>query len=750
VTPLTCLADRMLRYLRFRSKFMILEWPCPWRVTGSIRYFPSPSGWLSNNLDGTKECLLRHFGMKIVYLVSLIISALFAFLVLEDLDKEPTLGETAALWIVENRGSSSGAEATRIIASFARDHRVSIVRKVHDIRNPDGLLHLYIAAGNPHSAPASWLDQGFSSFGRTVRTETHTFEEIGFPDLRGMYHVYGPPDAIESVRKEFGRLGLTGRLILPSGLAKWIIYYALSPLGRAYFVVAASMVLTVGASVILSSKGYGVLRLQGMSFLAILQRDLRRLVPFWLAAFVSTTAITLIVLGLYNGFARLELFAAVAAGLAGALSLVALCAHIGALILVTRGDILQGLKGKVAPGPALATAYLVRIAAALLVLVIGGATLVSLGDVLRREASQKSFAPLGEATYIALSGSRTPEAAEEMSQQVGRWLRRADQRGQVIIAFRLPMEWFGRPGTKAPESDLLVVNDTYLDTQPILAPSGARYGPDPRERVRVIVPESQRKHAGAIIQSLPEVINPGDGGKQVRQTGVDHMWAKDGQTVFAFSSGNKGEKLDRSLIHDPVIISIPNGSPLIPDGNYTAMATMQGIIFKDPQDVLAAIGRDVSVGHISEINSIRQQAAEEHAQAVYKLRLSIFSLVAALVVLFVTGIAVCVIYARKNAQAIFAKHISGWSFLGIHRWVFILDTLVAAGLLAWVGWDVWIRFTQLNEFAALGVPPPPGLLPPNIWEFAPAVGVAALAAAMLGVALGTAHRRIIREHATEA
>ncbi|MER6948314.1 hypothetical protein ABT294_30230 [Nonomuraea sp. NPDC000554] len=177
----------------------------------------------------------------------LAVSVLLAFLVLQDLDKEPTLGETATIWIQDTRGAASGAQTARMVTSFARDHRVSIVREVDDFRDPDRLLHLYVAAGDPGSAPASWLRRGFFSFGRFTRIETHPFEQLGLPDPRGMYQVYGPSGSVEALRAEFAELGLTGDVVQPIGLGVRISRYALPPLGPAFLVAALSVVLTVGA-----------------------------------------------------------------------------------------------------------------------------------------------------------------------------------------------------------------------------------------------------------------------------------------------------------------------------------------------------------------------------------------------------------------------------------------------------------------------------------------------------------------------
>ncbi|GAA3256432.1 hypothetical protein [Nonomuraea helvata] len=700
---------------------------------------------------------MRHHGVRLVYVVMLVVSVLLAFLVLQDLDKEPTLGETATIWIQDTRGSASGVQTALMVTSYARDHRVSIVREVDDFRDPDGLLHLYIAAGDAGSAPAAWLRRGFSSFGGFPHVETHPFERIGDLDPRGMYQVYGPRGAVGGLRAEFAGLGLTGDVVEPLGLGFRISRFALPPLGPAFLVVALSVVLAVGASVLLSAKGYGVLRLQGMSFLAIARWDLRRLAPFWLIAAASITAITLAFLGLYNGFARLGLFAVVAGGVAATLSLLALMAHLGALALVARSDILHGLKGAVAPGPAMASAYLVRIIAALLVLVVGGSTLVFGQDLARRQESGKYFAALGAATYIALPGSRTREGGEKMLEQVGRWLRQADKRGQVVAVFRWPLEQFGSTGARLPHGDLLFVNETFLTEQPILDPSGRRYGPDPRGRVRVIVPERLRRHAGVITANAPLAINPADEGKGVRRTGVEQVWARDGQTVFTFGAwprgyegeGPDGFPLDRSLVRDPVLVVIPNGSPLVTERNYSARATQDGIVFTNPRDVLAALGREVPKEDIADMAPVAQRAAADYAQSVHKLWISVLNLTAALAVLFITGIGVCEIYARKDAQAVFAKHISGWSFWAIHWKLFVLDGVVAIAILAWVGWDNWTRLATSGEFTAQGVPPPPDLPPADWWELAPAAGVTVLATALLVAALRLAHHRIVTEHAAD-
>lgn len=687
---------------------------------------------------------MRHSGMKIVYVFVLIVSVLMAFFVLQDLDEESPTGESATIWIQDAPNSGVGMGVARQVTSFANGHRVSIVREVWDFRKPLRLRHLYIAAGNPRSTPASWLEHGFPSFGHYRSTETHPFEQIGNLDPRGTYRVYGSRYEVEALRAEFAKLGLTGDLVRPIGTSELIQRYILSSLGWAVLVAALSVMLTAGASVLISAKGYGVMRLQGLPFHVILQLDVRRMVGFWLISTASVVTITLTFLGLYNGFARLGLFSAVAGGLASVLCLLAMITHVAALALVNRTDVLRGLKGEVVVGPAVASIYLLRVIAAFLVFAIGGAALLSTQEFLRKEEGQKRFAELGAASYIELPGSRTVEAAEEMSLRVGQWLRQADKRGQIISIYRWDLQQLG---FNAPGHELLVVNDTFLAEQPILDPSGKRYSAESAGRVRVIVPRRLHKYAQAITRDVPGIIHPGDEGRLVRQAGVDQVWARDHQTVFTF--GARSEGMEELLLLDPVVAVVPNGSHLVSDDDHTAGATHGGIIFRNPQDIVAALGRDVPREDIAAINLVASRAAEEYSKSAHELLINGSSLVVALVVLFITGIGVCLIYARKNAQAVFAKHISGWSFWMVHRRLLGVDVLVAVALLGWAVWDNWNRLRAVAEFADMGVPPPPSLTSVNWWELVPAAGVGALALALLVVALAFAHRRIVTEHASD-
>ena len=703
-----------------------------------------------------KGTLLRHRVIKVVYLVLLVAPVLVAFLVADDLDDVAVLGNTGDVWITETDGSADAVAVGRVVSAFARDHDASVVREESDFHDPDRVTHLYVATDDRGSAPGTWLERGYSTFGSGMRFHTHPFQQITEPDPRGVYHVFGSDDAMEALQVKFAEVGLTGEVVPPFDFGERFQYQAVGgpsgmpPLGLVVGIVALGVVLSVGASVLVGAKEYAVLRLHGMSFLQMLWRDLKQLAKFWLIAAAGVAAVTLIVVGLYNGFGRLGLFAAVAGTLAAVLSLLAVVAHIAGLVLATRSRTLRGLKGGIAAGPALTSTYLVRVCAALVVLLSGGATVESWQQAAQQEASQQRVALLGQdATYVAIRGSRTPETSELVSDQVGQWLRNADRRGQVIATYQWSMAQIA-PEVGLPGSFVLRVNETFLTRQQILDPSGKRYHPDPgSEAVRVIIPEKFGDHADAIAELVPGIVNPEDEGARVHDAGVKQEWAHDDQTVATFQSNESMAPLGRLVLDDPLLIVVPNGSHVTSNHNYTAMATRDGIIFPDRQDALDAIGQQVPREDIGDLAPVTRRVAIESAQATQELRLNVLTLSSALLVLFVTGLGVCVIYGRKNAQTIFVKHISGWPLLSIHRNLFMLDLLVAAALVAWVGWNIWRRITALEQFSDLGVPPPPTLPGADWWELAAAAGVAVLATTILIAGVVLIHRRIVKEHAAD-
>ncbi|MEU2420260.1 hypothetical protein ABZ619_04225 [Streptomyces sp. NPDC007851] len=700
---------------------------------------------------------MLHRGTRFVHAAVLVFAAALSFLFVRGLDETGVLGNSALVDVIDSDGSRNGTQVVRAVEAFSAEYGVGVAREVPDLRNPDGLRHLYLAPGGGSSVTAGWPAHGYPEFSRNLATRVHPLSEVAALDPRGSYYVFGPPAAVERLVAEFGRLGLTTSVTHPLSYTELTDRYTDDPLLRAFWVVALAAVTTTGASVLLNARTYAVLRMQGMSFAGILLRDLRRLAPFWLASAGAVTAVTLAALGLYNGFAWLGLFAAVAAVAAALLAALALAAHAAVLGLTYKVDVLRALKGGLPARTASLSVYLVRVPALLLALAIAtNVTLAGRGVLVRLE-NQKVYQTVGDAVSIRLSGAFAMHT-ELLDRHVGPWLRQADGRGEVVLAGRRDLQ-VSAPGAGLPAGEFLIVNDTYLAEQPVRDPAGHRYrslagggrAPDSRP-VRVIVPESLASHRAVITKAASEIIDP----HQDRHIPLDVLSAGSGQRLFGYNTGAyvynsaHGPDEDRTMLRDPVVIAVPNGSRFLTDDAYTTYATQAGVVFSDPDDALRGIRANGLQSYLSGMSPVGQKTALDLRNAVSELRVQVFNLVVSALVLLIAGVGVCIIYSRKNAQLIFARHISGWSYVATHRFVLAVELAIAVVFATRVPFEAWQQNQEMKKFAAAGAPTP--FQPVHVTALDVGV-ITALVVVEFGavlLALAFFHRRIVREGARTA
>ncbi|GAA2384714.1 hypothetical protein GCM10010420_03780 [Streptomyces glaucosporus] len=696
---------------------------------------------------------MLHRSIKFVHAAVLAFSAVLAFLFLRSLDEDWVLGHSAVVWVTDSDGSTSGSQVARVMAEFAQDHRATVAREVPDLREPHSRRHLYLASGGPRS---EWLEDGYPAFDRGYRTDVHPAAELGHRDPRGFYYVFGPGEAAGSLARTFTGLGLRAAVHHPHSFTELGPIHSGGALLRSFLVVALAAVTMTGAGVLLNAKAYGVLRLQGMSFGRILLRDLRRLAVFWSIAFAAVSVVTLVLLGLYNGLAWIGRFAALAMGTAAALGLIALAAHAAMLRLTFRTDVLRALKGELPARAASLSAYLVRVPALLLALGIATSVVLAGQDVLNRQESRDAYVKAGQATSIALNGSlASPKALQDLEEKVGRWLRRADGDGQVVVAGHRDL---GRsiPRAGLPRGDILIVNETFLAEQPVLDASGRRHAPDATgpDQVRLLIPTGLGRYTDLLREKVPGLLNPSDPDK-IDPDRVDVLRSGEGQHVFTYnprgqSHADENPGADESFVTDPVIIAFPNGSAFLSDKGYTAYASQGSIVFPDPEDVTAGIEKHRLETYVSGMSPVGQNAALKLRELVGEFRLQSFNLAVAVAVLLITGVGVCIVHSRKNAQAIFARHISGWTFTATHRPVLALEALLAALLAVWVPFQVWQRNRELDQYEALGIPPPRPPVEITGLDIGVTGGLVAVEVAAVLLALVAFHRRIVREGASES
>ncbi|MFW6720670.1 hypothetical protein ACHZ98_10915 [Streptomyces sp. MAR4 CNY-716] len=686
-------------------------------------------------------------------------SAVLAFLVVSDLDEGSVLGGHAALTVRESDGSASGAQVVRALTDLAAERGVAIGRELPDLEDSEGRRHLYLAVGDPQSAEASWLSDGYPAFSQQIKTDVHPLTELGNRDPRGLYYIFGPHGVEREVVSEFSSLGMTVTVTHPFGFSSLATHYKDSVLLDTLLITAISFVALTGASVLLSAKTYGVLRLQGLSYTAILLRDLRQLGRYSLVALIGVTVAVLISLGVYNGLTRLALYAAVAAGIAAALASIAIATHAIALRLAFKTDMPAALKGEIPTEISSFAAYAVRIPVLLLIVGLAAQVAAAGQDLLERQQAWETYQRTGDATGIRITGSLAIDEINKMEKVLGKRLRQADADGEIIVAGREPMRNLF-PGSN-PSGELLIVNEAFLAEQSILDLEGQRHLPQQQQgegssesTVRLLIPEDLVGETEHVRQAVPGILNPPEPGS-IKQADIETHPMKSGQSVFAYTPGDTGNRAeggqDQSFVENPLILVVPNGSRYLSEVHYFGFSTRNQVIFRDPQDVHNILREDASMRtYIAALLPVKQKAAVDMRAAAYEFRLKSFNLAAGTAVLLITATGICIVHARKNAQSIFVRHISGWRFAAIHRTVLLSEAGIVMMLALWLPIRTWWDNRSLEKYAAQGIPAPRAPVELSGIDAGAAAGLGGFTLVVVVCALLLFHRRIVKEGTSEA
>ncbi|MGW8526153.1 MULTISPECIES: hypothetical protein [Nocardiopsidaceae] len=675
----------------------------------------------------------------------LVSAALIAALLLATWEATiPTAQHSASVWIVEDDGASDGGEVARTVERVAAEQRISVGLVVPDVRSPESLWHMYLAVGDPGSAQADWLTDGYPSFGRTMELRVHPVRDMADRSPRGNYLVFGPPENARVLADALAAHGLGA----DPGAGQARLWQSF--LGGPLFHVLATALLvgttSIGAGVLLDSRDHGVRRLHGHSYTRILLGDLGRVARLWGVALPAVCALTLFLLGLYNGWNQLGLYSLTALALLGVLAAAALVTHAAALGLVHATGVLPALRGRLPVRSTRAAVYLVRVPVLLLLLGVLASTLHLAQAAREQRAALEAFERTGETSHATLNGSTAFDDPGTAERLLGPWLRRADLDGELVVAERHPPASLVPVGAPRPGFDVLVVNDTYLARQEVLSPTGARYGAAPSDdRVRVLLPPAHAAHREAVEGELPDwyALQAGSTGTAAD---IEVLPLAGGQRVFTYGSRDPGGTDASPFLRDPVIVALPNGSALS-DRTYVTYLTHEALLFPDPDVVLEARADPRVAEYVNTVQPILDKARSAHAAQVAAVRVELLALAAGTAVLLTTGVAACVIHVRTHAQTVFARHISGWGFLSAHRRFLAVEAVVALGFTGWAAWDTLAALRALDDPLR---PLPPQPVPTSGLEPLYAAAVTAAGLALTLGALALFHRRIVREGPSRA
>ncbi|MFW6639154.1 bacteriocin-associated integral membrane family protein [Nocardiopsis algeriensis] len=687
--------------------------------------------------------------LSFAYTACVAFAALIAFLLAATAEQTIyVLEDSDMVWITENDGTHDTDDVADAVQQIADDHGTAIGYTILDVNEPSSRAHMYLAVSDPESRYARWLEEGYPSFSRSFTVETHPITEFGEVGPNGSYLIFDAPQAQPVLREALADHGLREA---PGIQVTQLWHYFTS--GHLFNLAAVALLGTitaVGAGVLLASRDYAVMRLQGHSYASILRKDLVKVARLGAIVLPGAAAAVLAFLGLYNGWNQLGFYALLVLVFLAILAASCLAVHAAVLGLVHTTDILAALKGRLPVRSTVASIYLVRVPVLALTLVIVGSVALNAHNAREQRIGLEIYEQYGDTSRPALSSNYGWSDEKAVDNELGPWLRQVDTNGDMVLAVNtrtadlLPAD----PSTPGlPEADIpvLVVNDTYLAEQEVLSPSGERYGPG--ETVRVIAPDSASAHIDHLVEGMADSwlkLNSAPG----RTFDIEVLPAADGQTLFTYGAQHFGRSQFLPLLHEPIVIALPNGQ-VMSDTSYVTHMSKRETVFPDPEVVEAFRADNPQASrYISMVETLTTKALQEHATTLNTLRSELFNLLGASVVLLLTAVAACIVHVRTRAQHIFARHISGWSFTATHRRLLTVEVLIAAAFTGWATWDTVTTLAALDD-PALPMVPVEAMNTTGAEPFH-AAGIALVSLSIILVTLVSFHRRIVREGASQA
>ena len=689
---------------------------------------------------------MLHRSIIFVHAAFIALSFFLGFLVVQEVDEVIPDERASLLWVRESGGDSEGA--VRVVQGFAEKHRVNIALEVPDLKDPGGLRHLYVEVGDTSLPGGLWLDGGYTSFSRSFRTKVHPFGEVRNLDPRGYYYFFGPRELVFDFKDAMEEQGIHGYLAGQDEVVSWVDMVQGRTLLATLAVAALCGIITTGSGVILNARNYAVLRLQGMSLPAIIFRDVRQLGQFLVIVIPAVVAGVTIFMYFYNGFSRFQFFLLVSSFYAAIFFSVALGSHFASLVLIQKTNILGALKGKIPVRLAAVATYLARIPALALVLVFSSSVVLSIQNLSDQEKVHSILEEDGDTARLHFTGSSSELDAPENREKIGSILREADANGQVILVSSEPGESILPLGHVRPDFSALVVNERYLEEQSAVAPDGERYADSADlDQVRVLVPqrfsgmnEDIREGVEAWVFDFQGRDNPD------LEARIEISSLADGQEFFTYGAHALVGVGSEPFVVDPVLIVVPNGSDILHPMSYFNYSTTGEIILPDPGQVIHGKDGGLLLSYVNGIHPVAVQSADAHQEIAKKLRIEVFNLAAGVFVLFITGIAVCIIYVQGKAQEVFVRHINGWPFVSIHGSIVLVELIIAS---MFVSWAVHRSYRSLADMRDPMTPPrPAGSADMATLEPFMAAGIAVFGFSLIIVVLVFFHRRLVREGAS--
>jgi hypothetical protein len=606
---------------------------------------------------------LTNVSLRLAVAIVTLYSAFAAFMFTTIVD-ESTIPGGAKVEVSGDTVATGGQGLPALIEQAARDAESVVAKKVPDLHDP-AARYLYVEVGAAERSEADWLVDGYPWFSAGVSTVVRPGADLDGVDPRGTYFVFGPERGVEVVSAAFTDLGYHVVASPAVGTASDVTKFFL---GGSFLsptlVVLLLVALLVGTGVLSMTKAYAVQRLHGGTKRIAAGRDLRALAG---TAVVSLTVVvggSIVGLWFYNDLHQIGSFLrATFAGFLGG-ALVVLAIYVAVLRLVWDVRLIEGIKGRIGFRVAMPSIYLIRVPGLVLAVSLAASTMAAWGAVGEAAQAREDLAVAGDAAKIRFEGSVSPAEMDRLASESGAWLKREDTAGRVIFAH--PVSTVGADDT---HPDLLLVNDTYLEEQPVFDNDGERVTAAPPNTILLLEPVGSSLTSEDVVRYLE-----GSAADPEAPISFESRMIAEGQRHFVYATSS--EMLPKT-VRDVVVAVVNPDTGYVRDDDYMAYASQGSILVTDASEAAEHTPPELLGSWISAYLPVVQMAAVEHADRTRDFRVEFGSMIVALGVLLATAVGVAQIYVRGTAQQILVRYLHGWKFSGTHARLLVAEAVLA-------------------------------------------------------------------------
>lgn len=617
------------------------------------------------------------------YALAVVFAAVFAFLFVRAADAiDPVWNEG---WQLRVDGEAvprvSAPEVYRQLDELAVTRGLDVVRVVADDEHPATVRHLF-AAGDGRAG--EWLRDGYRSVDPAMTTTVEPLVDLDRRDVRGMYLVGDDRSDAEAVLAVIERAGWDGDVHPYAAATDLDTYREHGDLTRAEAVAFLAVLLLVGAGTVMRGRAHGVQRLLGAGLPRILARELRALVVPVVAVAIAGLVVVVAAVAALNSLAQLPSMLALFGRMLAILLPAALATHVVAILLTDGRRLVDQVKGEIDGWWVLVAAYAVRLPAVFVLLAIVAA-LGQTARVAQVEATTREFwSTAGDAVTLGIAGYRSEDELRGSILELSALVRSQDEAGELVLASR---DYWG-------DGETFFVNEGYLARVEVIDSEGRRITEVPDGALTVLTPDgvddNRRQRATAEIedflfmQSRIENGVPSTADLPVIERAISR------QTVSTFRSSQAGWNTLDTSIDDPIIAVLPSISAMAPSEIF-ADITVGAVVFTDP----GAVSREIEARHLGEavasVVPVAYQANEQYRRALGTLSLNVLGLIAAVLVVLLTGLVTAAVAVEKDRQRAFVHHLSGLPPLSAHRSALLIEGVLLAGVTALAVVPLWFR-----------------------------------------------------------